>query len=121
MSCEIGFSMSNLLEIEWKCVLYDANVLLVRPLDCAESINPSNASEMLSLCAFFIIILAITVPLECFKISTEFKRCRKSVLGNKKTLKPHSFKVFSLYGGDEEDRTLYLLNAMGVSARFFGS
>jgi hypothetical protein len=24
-------------------------------------------------------------------------------------------------GGDEEDRTLYLLNAMGVSARFFGS
>ena len=42
-------------------------------------------------------------------------------LDNKKTLKPHSFKVFSLYGGDEEDRTLYLLNAMGVSARFFGS
>ena len=33
-------------------------------------------------------------------------------LGNKKTLKPHSFKVFSLYGGDEEDRTLYLLNAI---------
>ena len=22
-------------------------------------------------------------------------------LGNKKTLKPHSFKVFSLYGGDD--------------------
>ena len=33
-------------------------------------------------------------------------------LGNKKTLKPHSFKVFSIFGGDEEDRTLYLLNAI---------
>ncbi len=36
-----------------------------------------------------------------------------------------SFAKFTLYvnsdGGDEEDRTLYLLNAMGVSARFFGS
>ena len=32
--------------------------------------------------------------------------------GNKKTLKPHSFKVFSIFGGDEEDRTLYLLNAI---------
>ena len=35
------------------------------------------------------------------------------------------FAKFTLYvnsdGGDEEDRTLYLLNAMGVSARFFGS
>ena len=33
-------------------------------------------------------------------------------MGNKKTLKPHSFKVFSIFGGDEEDRTLYLLNAI---------